>query len=140
MAVLSDNVFTSEATTAKPLPNSPARAASIVAFRASKPVWFEISLIKLMTLPISVIDSLSCSIPCLVVVVTRDAFSVKRFVCCVWFEMSEIVLASSFVVSAIAKTFSVALPDSIFAWPISCSVKNFVPVPSASKHSIDIVG
>ena len=34
--VLSASFFTSSATTAKPLPTSPARAASIAAFRASK--------------------------------------------------------------------------------------------------------
>ena len=38
--------------TAKPLPESPARAASIVAFRASKFVCFAIDVIRLTTSPI----------------------------------------------------------------------------------------
>ncbi|MNT31454.1 hypothetical protein D3C72_1672880 [compost metagenome] len=51
-AVWSDRLFTSEATTAKPLPASPARAASMVAFRASSLVWPAMSLIRVTTLPI----------------------------------------------------------------------------------------
>jgi hypothetical protein len=38
-AVCSASAFTSEATTAKPRPASPARAASMVAFSASRFVW-----------------------------------------------------------------------------------------------------
>ncbi len=41
------SVFTSEATTAKPLPASPARAASIVALRASRLVWLAMLLMSL---------------------------------------------------------------------------------------------
>jgi len=37
------SVFTSEATTAKPFPASPARAASIVALSASRLVWLAMS-------------------------------------------------------------------------------------------------
>ena len=44
--VLLDKVRTSVATTAKPLPCSPARAASIAAFKASKLVCSEISRIE----------------------------------------------------------------------------------------------
>ncbi len=44
--------LTSEATTAKPLPASPARAASIVALSASRLVWLAMSLISSTTLPI----------------------------------------------------------------------------------------
>jgi hypothetical protein len=39
----SASLRTSEATTAKPLPCSPARAASTAAFRASRSVWRAIS-------------------------------------------------------------------------------------------------
>jgi len=47
---------TSEATTAKPLPASPARAASIPAFKASRLVWKAISSITPMMWVISVDD------------------------------------------------------------------------------------
>ena len=46
LAVWVASDFTSEATTAKPLPASPARAASIVALSASKLVWLAISLMS----------------------------------------------------------------------------------------------
>jgi len=46
-----DRAFTSDATTAKPLPASPARAASIVALRARRSVCPAISLIRLTTSP-----------------------------------------------------------------------------------------
>ncbi|EKD26456.1 MAG: hypothetical protein ACD_79C01186G0004 [uncultured bacterium] len=45
--------FTSLATTAKPLPASPAEAASIVAFNARRLVWSAISLMVSITLPMS---------------------------------------------------------------------------------------
>ena len=51
--VLSASFLTSSATTAKPLPCSPARAASIAALRASKFVWSAISLIIVMMFLIS---------------------------------------------------------------------------------------
>ena len=44
--------LTSLATTAKPLPASPALAASMVAFKAKRLVWLAMSLIKLTTSPI----------------------------------------------------------------------------------------
>ena len=44
--------LTSEATTAKPLPASPARAASMVALSASRLVWLAMSLISFTTSPI----------------------------------------------------------------------------------------
>ncbi len=52
LAVWVARVFTSEATTAKPLPASPARAASIVALSASRLVWPAMSLIRRTTSPI----------------------------------------------------------------------------------------
>ena len=45
-------VLTSDATTAKPLPASPARAASMVAFKARRLVWLATSLIMATTSPI----------------------------------------------------------------------------------------
>ena len=50
--VLPASCLTSSATTAKPRPCSPARAASIAAFNASKLVCSEIELITLVTSPI----------------------------------------------------------------------------------------
>ncbi len=50
--VLSASFFTSSATTANPLPCSPARAASIAALRARRLVWSAISLIAMTMSPI----------------------------------------------------------------------------------------
>ena len=52
LAVCVASVFTSLATTAKPRPDSPARAASMVAFSASRLVWLAIWLISDTTSPI----------------------------------------------------------------------------------------
>ena len=51
--VCTASAFTSEATTAKPRPASPARAASMVELSASRVVWRAIEAIRLMTLPIA---------------------------------------------------------------------------------------
>ena len=57
LAVSFANSFTSWATTAKPFPASPARAASMVAFRASRFVCCATDVMTLMTSPISLLDS-----------------------------------------------------------------------------------
>ncbi len=54
LAVCSANAFTSEATTAKPLPAAPARAASIVALSASRLVCAAMPWIIVTTSPICV--------------------------------------------------------------------------------------
>ena len=53
LAVCLASSFTSLATTAKPLPASPARAASMVAFSASRLVCCANEVMTLITLPIS---------------------------------------------------------------------------------------
>ena len=57
LAVSLASSLTSLATTAKPLPASPARAASMVAFSASRLVCSAMLLMTLITLPISVLLS-----------------------------------------------------------------------------------
>ena len=52
LAVCAASALTSCATTAKPRPESPARAASMVAFSASKLVCSAIDVIRLTTSPI----------------------------------------------------------------------------------------
>jgi hypothetical protein len=54
--------FISFATTANPLPASPARAASKIAFKAQRFVYWAIELIILITLPISFLLSPSNAI------------------------------------------------------------------------------
>ena len=56
LAVCLASSFTSLATTAKPLPASPARAASMVAFKGQKIGLLAIEVITLITLPISALD------------------------------------------------------------------------------------
>ena len=51
LAVWFARSLTSDATTAKPLPASPARAASIVAFSASRLVWLAMPLIRVTISP-----------------------------------------------------------------------------------------
>ncbi len=53
-AVCSASAFTSDATTAKPRPASPARAASMVAFSAKRLVWPAMVLMSSTTSPIRV--------------------------------------------------------------------------------------
>ena len=77
--------LTSLATTANPLPASPARAASIVAFSASRFVCCAIEVITLITFPISALDSPRlATVPCAELAtataeVATDAASVAFF-------------------------------------------------------------
>ena len=57
----SANFLTSSATTAKPFPASPAQAASIYAFNASKFVWSAISVIAVAVFFIFSIESIRIS-------------------------------------------------------------------------------
>ena len=73
LAVCLASSLTSLATTAKPLPASPARAASMVAFSASRLVCWAIEVMTLMTLPISALLSPSLATVALVVSATLTA-------------------------------------------------------------------
>src|ERR1700734_658932 len=73
LAVSRASSLTSLATTANPLPASPARAASMVALRASRLVCWAIEVMTLITLPISALLSPSLVIVALVVSAARTA-------------------------------------------------------------------
>jgi len=72
-AVFFASSFTSFATTANPLPASPARAASIVAFKASRLVCCAIEVMTLSTSPIWAEDSPSLETAVVVVSATFTA-------------------------------------------------------------------
>src|SRR5580658_2477132 len=74
LAVSLASSLTSLATTAKPLPASPARAASIVALSANRLVCWAIDVMTLMTLPISAEDSPSLATVVLVLLATLTAW------------------------------------------------------------------
>ena len=74
-AVSCASSLTSLATTAKPLPASPARAASIVAFRASRFVCSAMQVITFTTLPISAEDSPSLATVAVVVSAAATALA-----------------------------------------------------------------
>src|SRR5580700_2544919 len=73
LAVCFASSLTSLATTANPLPASPARAASMVAFKASKFVCWAMEVMTLMTLPISALLSPSLATMALVLSATLTA-------------------------------------------------------------------
>ena len=66
VVLLSERLFTSAATTEKPRPDSPARAASMAAFSAKRSVWWAINWMLRAMVPIRPADcmrpsSLSCT-------------------------------------------------------------------------------
>lgn len=126
--VLSASFLTSSATTAKPLPASPARAASIAAFNASKFVWSAISLITFKIFPIwaelsdkccivSDKDIVSYSIIC-ISLLTLSSFSVSFVVASAVFfnelifsESASLVFLEILLISSILLTMAETCDD-----------------------------
>ena len=94
LAVCSASALTSEATTAKPRPASPARAASIVAFSASRLVWPAMVLISSTTAPIRPAAS--------------DNSPTLSLVCCAWSTASWAIRADSCTCRLISLTDEVS--------------------------------
>ncbi len=110
LAVSRASSFTSLATTANPLPASPARAASIVALRASRLVCSAIDVITFTTLPISVLEWPSAFIAALV--------EPARSTAC------RAVVAASCALRAMSWMLVTRLsiePDTVRALPLTCS-------------------
>ena len=89
-AVSCASSLTSLATTAKPLPASPARAASIVALRASRLVCSAIEVITFTTLAISREDSPSLATVAVVASATVTASAATRDTSAAFCEISRI--------------------------------------------------
>ena len=113
LAVWLARFLTSEATTAKPLPASPARAASMVALRASRLVCEAISLMRLTTSPIFWAASERLATVSLVRLASSTATAAMREDSPIWRPISPTELASSSVAAATVWTFSEA---SSAAW------------------------
>src|SRR5271166_2357036 len=94
VAVCLASSLTSLATTAKPLPASPARAASMVAFNASRLVCWAMLVMTLMTFPISMLLSPSLATVLLVSAATLTA-------CVATLAASVAFLAISFALALI---------------------------------------
>ena len=110
LAVSRASSLTSLATTAKPLPASPARAASIVALRASRLVCSAIEVITFTTAPISPEERPRASI----VVDVTPAISTAR----------RATAAASCALRAISWMLVTRLsidPDTVRALPLTCS-------------------
>jgi hypothetical protein len=99
-------LFTSVATTAKPLPDSPARAASMVAFSASRLVWPAMPLISSTTWPICCARSASARTRPPVWRASGTAFEGMLADCATCWPMSRIEVDSSSVEVATVATFS----------------------------------
>src|SRR6516162_9427329 len=110
LAVCLASSLTSLATTAKPLPASPARAASMVAFRASRFVCWAILVMTLMTLPISALLSPSLATVALVFSATLTAEVATR-------AASLALLAISLMLAPISS----AAVDTVVTLLLTCS-------------------
>ena len=93
-AVWVARLFTSLATTAKPLPASPARADSMVALSASRLVWLAIAWISCTTVPIRSAESDSARIKVSVRFASSLAWSDTETERATWVEISLIEAAS----------------------------------------------
>jgi len=114
--------LTSEATTAKPLPASPARAASIVALSASRLVCSAMSLISVSTLPIRSAASTRLWTVWSVASALSTARLLVRETCSTWVAISLTDIAISSDAAATVATLAVA-----------CSAAPTKPISRASS-------
>ena len=122
LAVCTASDFTSEATTAKPRPDSPARAASIVALSASRLVCSAMSRMSLTTSPIFCAASASPVIRVLVVSASPTAARTTSSVRVSCALISPIELASSPAAAAAVSTLVEASFDASTAADVRCEV------------------
>jgi hypothetical protein len=123
-AVWSARDLTSEATTAKPLPASPARAASMVALSASRFVWLAISLIRLTISPIFSAAFARVRTSWLVRSASVTASPVILELSFTWRAISEIDEESSSAAAATVWTLAVACSEAAataVVWLLVCS-------------------
>ena len=127
--------LTSPATTAKPLPSSPARAASIVAFRASRLVCSAIEVIRRTTSPTSALATLSSATWPLVRCATAMPSSATR---AAWAALEAISLIEVAICSAPAAmdcTPVLTSSEAVVAAPACCAA----PAASASSWELTVV-
>src|SRR6266487_3159307 len=101
LAVCAASSLTSCATTEKPLPASPALAASMVALSANKLVCAATALMRPSTSPILPVASRNASIFSSIRVVSATAWRATREACETWTSISEIDAVSSSVAADI---------------------------------------
>ena len=111
-AVWLASALTSEATTAKPRPDSPARAASMVALSASRLVWAAIEWISLTTSPIFSAPVESACTVALVRSASPTALLAISLERATWREISATELDSSSAAAATVPTLFEALSRS----------------------------
>ena len=137
--VCSASDLTSEATTAKPRPAAPARAASMVAFSAKRLVWLAISLIRWVT--VSTLAAACDNLPIMVCarVAAVTASSVMARCAFTWLDMPAIVLASC--AEALATLCALASASSAAAATllVFCSSVSALSLISAAFAAIRLV-
>src|SRR5829696_2013254 len=106
------SAFTSEATTAKPRPASPACAASIVALRARRLVWPAIAWMSCTT---STIFEAASASPRTIASVRSASTTARPAMfedCVIWCDISATVTEISSAAAATLRTLSVASPEA----------------------------
>src|SRR6266702_4328178 len=125
-AVCSASDFTSDATTAKPRPASPARAASMVAFSASRLVWPAMVWMRSTTSPIRLAACDSSLMRESVFCAWLTASPAIRAEVSTWRLISPIEDASSSLAAATECTFADASFDAVEARPETCATVSAV--------------
>ena len=130
------SALTSPATTAKPRPASPARAASIVALSASRLVCSAISVMRLTTSPMRLAASLNSCTAVLVRSASPTAFSAMAFDCATWRSISITEAASSSVADAMSRTLADASADADVAPSVRCEARSAASPSCVAESSI----
>ena len=125
-AVSCASSFTSFATTAKPLPASPARAASIVAFSASRFVCSAMLVITFTTLPISAADAPSLRTVSSVAAATSTALPATRaasFAFCAISRIDAPISSAPVATVCTLRDTCSAAADTTLAWALAWSAE-----------------
>ena len=142
-ALCSERLRIWSATTANPLPASPALAASIAAFKERRLVWLAISsiseIIFSICFDVSLIRAMTSTIPCISAWLLSASFAYCCAILYVSFNFSDVFSTPSVISANVACSSSMEADWSIAPSAISCAACARLLEPAATREDASLI-